>query len=133
MSDANVRLVQSLYHAFKRGDIAPIIAALTPDIDWQVHGDPKDFPTIGRWKGPNGAADFFRKVAETLDVVEFSPQEFQAAGDTVVALGRYDWKVRATGKPAGGEWCHVFTFKNGKVSRFREYSNTASFAAAARL
>jgi len=132
MSDANVKLVQSLYDAFKRGEIAPIINALTPDVDWQVQGDPKDFPTIGRWKGPDGVQTFFRVVAENMDVSEFSPQEFHATGDTVVALGRYHWKVRTTGKPAGGEWCHVFTFKNGKVSRFREYTNTASFVAAAR-
>ena len=50
----------------------------------------------------------------------------------MTALGRYRWTVRATGKPAGGEWCHVFNIKNGKVTRFREYTNTASFAAAAR-
>ena len=31
MSNANVTLVQSLYDAFKRGDIAAIVNAVTPD------------------------------------------------------------------------------------------------------
>src|SRR3954454_10384678 len=73
MSDANVKLVQSLYDAFKRGDIPTIINALAPDVDWQVHGDPKDFPPIGRWTGPDGAQDFFRTIAQHLDVGEFTP------------------------------------------------------------
>ena len=132
MSNANVTLIKNMYEAFKRGEIETIIAALTPDVDWQVYGNPHDYPTIGRWKGPNGAQDFFRTVAEMQDVTEFAPRDFYAAGDKVFALGRYGWKVRKTGKAAGGEWCHVFTFKNGKVSQFREYTDTAAFAAAGR-
>src|SRR5262249_40007177 len=96
MSDANVKLVQSLYDAFKRGDIATIVNALTPDVDWQVHRDPKDFPTIGRCTGPEGAQDFFRTVAQHLDAGEFTPHEFHANGESVTALGRYRWTVRAT-------------------------------------
>lgn len=132
MSDANVKLVQSLYDAFKRGEIDTVVNAVTPDADWQVHGNPKDFPTIGRWKGQKGAQEFFRILADNLEPTEFTPQEFHAAGDAVFALGRYGWKVRATGKPAGGQWCHVFTVKNGKVARFREFTDTAAFATASR-
>ena len=34
MSNANVSLVQSLYAAFGRGDIAAIISACARDVDW---------------------------------------------------------------------------------------------------
>ena len=40
--------------------------------------------------------------------------------------------VRKMGKAAKAEWCHVFTFRNGKVSQFREFTDTASFADAYR-
>jgi ketosteroid isomerase-like protein len=132
MSDANVKLVQGLYDAFKRGDIAAVIAGLAQNVDWQVHGRPKDFPTIGRWRGQGGAQEFFRLVGENLDVVEFVPQDFSAAGDKVFVLGRYAWKVRKSGKPVAAEWCHVFTVKDGKVSGFREFTDTAQFAEAYR-
>jgi uncharacterized protein len=132
MSDANVKLVQSLYDAFKRGEIDTVVKAVTPDADWQVHGNPKDFPTIGRWKGQKGAQEFFRIVADNLEPTEFTPQEFHAAGDAVFALGRYNWNVRSTGKSASAQWCHVFTVKNGKVARFREFTDTAAFATASR-
>jgi uncharacterized protein len=132
MSDANVKLVRSLYDAFQRGEIATIIKAMTPDIDWQVHGKANGVPTIGRWNGPQGAQEFFRLVAENQDVTEFSPQDFYAAGNKVFALGRYAWIVRKTGKTVGGEWCHAFTIENRKVSQFREFTDTASFAEAYR-
>jgi ketosteroid isomerase-like protein len=132
MSDANVKLVRSLYDAFTRGDIATITNAMTPDVDWQVHGKASGVPTIGRWKGPKGAEEFFRLVAENQDATEFSPQDVCASGDKVFALGRYGWTVRRTGKHAGAEWCHVFTIKDGKVSQFREFTDTASFADAYR-
>jgi uncharacterized protein len=128
MTDANVRLVRSLYDAFQRGDIATIIGALTDDIDWRVHGNEKHFPTIGRWQGRVGVKEFFRLVTETEDMIEFSPQEFCAADNSVFVLGRYRWKVRKTGKPLMAHWCHVFTITSGKLSRFREFTDTAAFA-----
>src|SRR5256885_666994 len=54
MSNANVTLVQSLYDAFKRGDIAAILDALTPDADWQVHADPRPPPRRGGGGGGGG-------------------------------------------------------------------------------
>src|SRR5205085_5727884 len=47
MSNANVSQIQSLYAAFGRGDIAPIIAALAPDVDWPVSGRREHYPPIG--------------------------------------------------------------------------------------
>jgi len=132
MSNANVKLVQDLYDAFKRGDIATIIAALTPDVHWQVHGRATDFPTIGQWSGPRGAEEFFRRVDESLEVAEFTPHQLHAAGDKVFVLGHYRWKVRRSGKPASAEWCHAFTIRGGKVAVFREFTDTATFAEAYR-
>jgi ketosteroid isomerase-like protein len=126
MSDANVKLLQSLYDAFKRGDIPAIVAGLTQNVDWQVHGRPKDFPTIGRWRGRGGAQEFFRLVGENLEVVEFAPQEFSAVDDKVFVLGRYGWKVRKSGTHTASEWCHVFTIKDGKVSAFSSPTRRSS-------
>ena len=58
MSNANVSQIQSLYAAFGRGDIAPIIAALAPDVDWTVSGRREDYPLIGSRKSPDGVHGF---------------------------------------------------------------------------
>src|ERR1051325_8277060 len=128
MSNANIAHVQSMYAAFGRGDIAALLGGMTADIDWQTIGRQKDFPTLGARKGAAQVQEFFRLVAEHEDFSDFSPREFYAADDKVFVLGSYSLKLRKTGTPISSEWVHVFTLKDGKVSRFREHTDTAQFA-----
>jgi ketosteroid isomerase-like protein len=132
MSNANVATVQNMYAAFGRGDVATIIGALTPDIDWTCNGRQSDFPTFGSRKGPNEVGGFFKTVAETNDFSEFSPREFYADGDKVIVLGHYAMTVKKTGKKFASDWVHVFTFKTGKVAKFQEFLDTAQAAEAFR-
>ena len=132
MSNANVTTVQSMYAAFGKGDIATIIAALTPDIDWQSVGRPSDFPTFGPRKGPKEVGEFFKTVAATNDFSEFSPREFYADGDKVFVLGYYAITLKKNGKKIASDWCHIFTFSGGKVVKFREFLDTAVAAEAFR-
>ena len=45
-------------------------------------------------------------------------------------LGSYALKMKKTGKPVACEWVHVFTFRDGKVTHWREHTDTAQFAEA---
>jgi steroid delta-isomerase-like uncharacterized protein len=130
MSNANIATIQNLYAAFGRGDIATLIAGLTPDVDWQTVGRQKDFPTFGPRKGAAQVREFFQLVAENEDFSDFTPREFYAADDKVFVLGSYHLKVKKTGASIASEWVHVFTLKDGKVTRFREHTDTAQFAEA---
>jgi ketosteroid isomerase-like protein len=132
MSNGNVGLIQSVYAAFGRGEIATIVKAMAPDVDWRVVGRNKDYPLFGGWKGPGGVQEFFKLVGETQEATEFSPREFSAADDKVFVLGHYAWKLRKTGKSVASDWIHVFKIKNGKVTSFREFTDTATFAEAFR-
>jgi ketosteroid isomerase-like protein len=132
VSSANVDFVQSLYAPFGRGDIATIINALAPDIDWFVNGRREDYPLLGPRKGPAEVQQFFHGIAENQETVEFSPREFYEAENRVFVLGRYVWKLRKTGRSVAAEWVHVFTIRNGKVVAFREFTDTAQFAHAYR-
>ena len=127
MSNAHIALVQNLYAAFGRGDVATLIAGLAADIDWQTIGKPGDFPTFGQRKGTAGVEKFFQQVAENEEFSDFTPREFHAADDKVFVLGTYAGKLKKTGKSFSGEWVHVFTVTGGKVSKFREHTDTAQF------
>jgi hypothetical protein len=124
--------VQSLYAAFGRGDIATIVAALAPNVDWSVNGRNTDYPAFGTWKTPAQVQDFFRLVAEHENFTDFSPREFVAADDKVFAFGHYAGTIKKTGKPFASDWLHVFTIRSGKVEKFREYTDTHQFVAAYR-
>lgn len=127
MSNANVMLVQSLYAAFGRGDIATIIGATTPDVEWETVGRVSDFPTLGRRLGPAGVQEFFERVGQHLDFLEFSPKEFFATDTMVFVLGHYAMTVKKTDRKAESDWIHVFTIADGKVRKFREFVDTAPF------
>jgi ketosteroid isomerase-like protein len=129
MSKANIALVQGLYADFGRGDVASIVGGLTPDIDWQTLGPAKDYPVFGPRKGKAAVQEFFAQVAATEEFSDFSPREFHATDDKVFALGSYAGKIKKTGRSFACEWVHVFTVVRGKISRFREYTDTAQFVA----
>jgi ketosteroid isomerase-like protein len=131
-SAANIAFVQSLYAAFQRGDIATVIAGMASDVEWTVNGRRKDYPLLGSWKGQADVQKFFQGVAEHEEATEFSPREFFGADDTVCVLGHYAWKIRKTGRSVASDWAHIFTIRNGKVVRFREFNDTAQFAEAYR-
>ena len=96
---------------------------------WSVDGPPA-LPLFGDRRGPAQVAEFFRAVGENLAIDEFVPENFVAAGDLVVATGRERGRVPATGKGYSAHWAHVFTFRDGLVVRFREYSDTAAMTEA---
>ncbi len=130
MSDANVKLVKDFYAAFGRDDIASVIAALTPDVEWGGNGRAKDYPLFGMRKGHAAVQKFFQELTELEDIREFTPREFLANGDKVVVLGNYKGKIRKTGRPFSTDWAHVFTMRDGKVARFVDYLDTAQFVEA---
>ena len=71
-------------------------------------------------------------LLETLTLEAFEPRQFIAQEDTVVVLGSYRGTARETGRRFATEWAQVFTLREGKVTKFREYADTANMADAAR-
>jgi ketosteroid isomerase-like protein len=124
---ANVQLIQAAYAAFKRGDIQTILDSLSEGVKW-VAADVA--PVAGTYHGRNEVAGFFRKVNETAEYLSFEPREFVAQGDRVVVLGSYRAKVKATGRFYDCDWAMAFLVEHGKVTEFREYTDTAAIAAA---
>jgi uncharacterized protein len=130
MSQADVALIQSLYAAFGRGDIATIIAGVAPDIEWRLNGSRSDHPLLGTWKGAQGVQAFFADLARMQDFSEFAPREFFTDGEKVFVLGHYVATMRKNGRKAQSDWMHIFTVRNGKVAAFLEFTDTAEFARA---
>jgi hypothetical protein len=52
----NTRLVQSVYEAFGRGDLAALAEVMADDIEWVDPGDPDDNPNAGTFKGRKQSA-----------------------------------------------------------------------------
>jgi ketosteroid isomerase-like protein len=127
---ANTRTVQPVYEHFKSantgsGDFQSLLSLYSDDVEWLVP-DMENVRYGGKRRGLKSVREFFSSVADDLEVLQFEPQEFIAQGDKVVALGRYSWRVKATGKEFSSDWAHVCTVRDGKIVRFREYMDTAA-------
>lgn len=122
----NSNFINSLYDAFKRGEMKTILDSLDPSIEWASNGDAKIIPWGGRRSGVAGVASFFKSLADDLDFEIFEPRDFFDAGDTVIVIGRTRARLKRQGGVFDCEWAHVFTVKNGKLARFREFYDTAA-------
>jgi|SRR5271165_382462 len=125
----NLQTVKRVYEAFVKGDLQAILRPLTDDVDWQIVGSFKRVPWPSAWRGRRELEKYFRTLAEALDVEVFQPDEFIAAGDNVVVLGHERMRARATGRVVEAKWAQVWTLRDGLVSRYREYTDTAAWEA----
>jgi len=89
-------------------------------------------PQAGLRRGREAVAEFFKHVAETTGFTAFQPQKFVAQRDTVVAVGNYTARMRSSGQWMPSSWVMLFTVRNGKVVRFRKYSDSAQIVRAYR-
>ena len=80
-----------------RPDMKPLLSLYSDDVEWHVPAM-ENVPFAGPRRGIAGVRDFFAAITEGLEVLQFEPREYIAQGDKVVALGRYSWRVRATGR-----------------------------------
>jgi ketosteroid isomerase-like protein len=124
----NLQVVRDGYAAFGRGDIQGLLALFAEDIEWISPGE--GLPLAGTYRGRAAVAGFFQKLSETVQFTAFEPREFVADGDRVLVVGWNSAIVRATNRKLEAHWVMAFTVRNGKVTNFREYTDTLGFARA---
>ena len=126
----NTTVVQEAYAAFGRGDIQTLLSKLADDVVWMgLYGAGSHVPTAGERRGKAAVAEFFKQVAENVNFSRFEPKEFIATGDKVVALGHYT-ATTPMKKNFDSDFAMVFTLRNGQVTRFQEFCNSAAVNAA---
>jgi hypothetical protein len=127
----NVQTVQEAYAAFGRGDVPGILALLDDGIEWHgVKGAEGAAPHAGQRRGKDAVREFFTLVAQTTDFHRFEPREFIDGGDQVAVIGYYEATVKSTGRRVACDWVMVYSFAGGKVTRFREFTDSAQVVAA---
>lgn len=125
----NLQVIQQAYQCFGQGDIAGVLSTLTDDVVWHV-APVAGVAYTGTRKGQAGAGEFFAGLVEAEDVLKFEPRDFIAQGDKVAVVGSYAGRVKTTGREYETYWIHVFSLRDGKISNFAEYTDTAAIAAA---
>ena len=119
----NTELVQQVYNSFQSGDIPAMLDSLSEDVQW-VTAELEGVPVGGTRQGREQVGEFFQTLSDTQEPRQLELREFVAQDDKVVALGHYAWHVKATGKVWESDFAHVLTVRDGKITRFQEYTDT---------
>jgi uncharacterized protein len=127
----NTKVVQEMFAAFGRGDVPGVLSKLADDVEWRLAG-PTEITYAGTRRGREQVGEFFKVLGESVEFEQFEPQEYIAQGDKVVVLGHERQRVKATGEVVEDDWAMVFTLRGGKITKFRNYEDTAAVAAAHR-
>lgn len=125
----NLQFIKDAYAAFARKDIGTVLNSLTEDVEWICPGEGAN-PLGGVYHGREGVAHFFQRLDETTELTHFEPREMVSQGDLVIALGRSKARMKSTNRTVDVNWAMAFTFRDGKVAQYREYTDTAALAAA---
>jgi uncharacterized protein len=72
---------------------------------------------------------FLARFYEAFDV-RFVAEEFIAAGEHVVAIGRIEGMTRNAAVPVDVPFVHVWTVREGRLQRLRGFTDTAVLARA---
>lgn len=122
----NVEVMKGLYDAFGRGEIPTVLGAMSPAIKWHQAENNPYRPSGEAWVGPEAVLNnLFMKLGGEWDGFTVHPKSFYGAGDSVIVEGRYTGIYKATGKSMDTQMCHVWDVKDGKVTRFQQYVDTA--------
>lgn len=126
---SNAAIVQGAYESFAKGDIPAVLANLDPKVEWNeaegmIYGNNK--PIIG----PDAVvSEVFMKIGAEWD--NFTIANLQVTNmdnNMVLATGRYQAKYKKNGAPLDAQVAHLWTFKDGKVIRFQQYTDTKQFS-----
>ncbi|WP_313665006.1 nuclear transport factor 2 family protein [Shinella sp.] len=120
--EQNRALAQRLYAGFAAGDVPAVLSTMATDIEWT---EAEGYPYAGTFIGPDAVVEaVFVKLATEWEGYQAVPDQFVAEKDTVVALGHYSGTYRATGRSFRAPFAHVWTVRDGKLSKFVQYTDT---------
>jgi ketosteroid isomerase-like protein len=127
----NKQLIMQAYQLFKNKDIQGLLSLCTDDIEW-IGNESEYVPFAGSYHGKDQVADFFTKMGQAQEPIQFEPQTFVAEDDKVFVAGNSIWHVKSTGQQYESPWAHVFTIRDGNIAGFQHYNDTAAADAAFR-
>jgi ketosteroid isomerase-like protein len=120
----NTEIIQEGYQKFGTGDITGLLELFDDNIEWETLAV-ENAPYTGAREGKQAVAEFFKLLNDSEEITRFEPLEFIAENDRVVVLGEAAATVRSTGREYETPWVHIFNLKDGKVTEFQEFQDSA--------
>jgi ketosteroid isomerase-like protein len=128
---SNIKTVQELIEAVRRGDIEAFRQHLADDVRWEYHpagnsAQERDVPYMRLREGRQAAGGFVRDIQEDFELHSLDVQSILEGDNSVAVKLGYELTVKATGKRIRDEEIHLYEIgPDGKVTAFRHFLDTA--------
>ena len=115
-------VMDKMFAAFCKGDIAELVATVSIDTLWIYHGTqiiPKS-----TFEGKEGVRKFFKNILNKTEIINFEAQEYIVQENKVVVLGREHQRVKRSGRELKQKWVQIYTVENGLITRMEEFATS---------
>jgi ketosteroid isomerase-like protein len=130
MSEENVEIVRRIAEDYAAGDDQAVIAVIDPNVEF----DASRFRPDGEiYKGLEAMLEAQRTWRGTFADWKLEILEVRDGGDDVLVAGRESGRGKGSGAPIDQTFFAVFTLRDGKIIRWRHFSNRAEALEAAGL
>ena len=137
MSQENVEIVRQLLEMFAKREHEDVFGFYAPDIEWDASNVRRVGidDLAGVYRGHDGVRTYWRRWLQAWSDLEFEVQDVLDAGDDVVVLIRNQrqWGRRSGIAVEMPPYGLVFTVRDGKVVRWRNFTDQESALEAAGL
>jgi ketosteroid isomerase-like protein len=116
----NLEIVKSTYEGKTSEENGQNLAKyVAEDISWT---EAKGFPYGGTYIGlENITKNVFSRLGSEWIDYKFTPEDYVASDDKVVAYGTYTGTYKITGKSFTARVAHIWKLKDGKILRFEQF------------
>lgn len=116
----NLEIVKSTYEGKTSEENGQNLAKhVTKDISWT---EAKGFPYAGTYIGlENITKNVFTRLGSEWIDYKFTPEDYVASDDKVVAFGTYTGTYKITGKSFTARVAHIWKLKEHKIISFEQF------------
>ncbi|RVG72493.1 nuclear transport factor 2 family protein [Sinorhizobium meliloti] len=118
----NKRVVREFCEQFKTSNADGLIDAMTDDATWWVNGKQHLFPSSGAKTKEEAGRMFRNMLSAYTDGLNMQIVSIIGEGDIVAAETR-SHAITKTGKVYENEYALLFTVRDGKIAKVREYTD----------
>jgi ketosteroid isomerase-like protein len=119
MSQENVEIVRAALEVYGRGELDALAEIFDPELDWRAAEGALD--DAGPIHGVEAMRAYLQDWLDDFDELSLEPEELIDAGEQVVAVQRMRGRAKASGIETELRFAVVYTIREGKIVRGREY------------
>jgi ketosteroid isomerase-like protein len=119
----NVEVAKQAMTDFGQRDLRSYEELFTPDFEW-LPALPMAIESEG-YQGRDGVERYFEEISDTWEAYSVIPDEYRDVGNSVLMIGRFEARGKASGVAVHSPLAAVFEFHDGRCSRARAFLDPA--------